>query len=97
MPGPKAPQISLSPDERQGLAGLIRAHKTPQHLSFRARSFSTTDADGQNMREVADGLSTLSRLSQSRRWTAPKLARPSRRLSSGDACKTPASRDACHL
>ena len=23
MPGPKAPQISLSPDERQGLAGLI--------------------------------------------------------------------------
>ena len=39
MPGPKAPQISLSPDERQGLAGLIRAHKTPQHLSFRARSF----------------------------------------------------------
>ena len=55
MPGPKAPQISLSPDERQGLAGLIRAHKTPQHLSFRAQIILQL-ADGQNTREVADGL-----------------------------------------
>ena len=55
MPGPKAPPISLAPDERQGLAGLIRAHKTPQHLSFRAQIILQL-ADGQNTREVADGL-----------------------------------------
>ena len=73
MPGPKAPQISLSPDERQGLAGLIRAHKTPQHLSFRAQIILQL-ADGQNTREVADGLST-SRLTV-RRWRRHWLAHP---------------------
>lgn len=73
MPGPKAPQISLSPDEHQGLAGLIRAHKTPQHLSFRAQIILQL-ADGQNTREVADSLST-SRLTV-RRWRRHWLAHP---------------------
>jgi hypothetical protein len=37
MSGPKAPQVSLAEDEREELLALIRAHKTPQHFSFRAQ------------------------------------------------------------
>src|SRR4029450_12507641 len=36
MPGPKPPAVPLSETERHALHTLIRAHKTPQHLSFRA-------------------------------------------------------------
>src|SRR5207237_5210556 len=36
MPGPKPPAVPLSEEERQALHTMIRAHKTPQHLSFRA-------------------------------------------------------------
>jgi putative transposase len=72
MPGPKAPQISLSPDERQELVTLIRAHKTPQHLSFRAQLILQL-ADGSNTREVADDRST-SRLTV-RRWRRHWLKR----------------------
>jgi len=51
MPGPKPPQTTLSLDERQDLMTLIRAHQTPQHLSFRAQLIVRL-ADGQNTREV---------------------------------------------
>ena len=37
MPGPKPPAVPLSEAERQELLALIRAHKTPQHFSFRAQ------------------------------------------------------------
>jgi hypothetical protein len=37
MPGPPPPTVSLSEEEHQALRTLIRAHKTPQHLSFRAQ------------------------------------------------------------
>src|SRR5215470_19913432 len=37
MPGPKPPVVPLSEEERQALHTRIRAHKTPQHLSFRAQ------------------------------------------------------------
>jgi putative transposase len=37
MPGPKPPAVSLSEEERKTLHTMIRAHKTPQHLSFRAQ------------------------------------------------------------
>ena len=37
MPGPKPPAVPLSVEERQALHTMIRAHKTPQHLSFRAQ------------------------------------------------------------
>src|SRR5207249_7415793 len=37
MPGPKPPAVPLSEEERQTLHTMIRAHKTPQHLSFRAQ------------------------------------------------------------
>jgi putative transposase len=37
MPGPTPPAVPLSEEERQGLPTMIRAHKTPHHLSFRAQ------------------------------------------------------------
>ena len=37
MPGPPPPTVPLSEEERHVLHTLIRAHKTPQHLSFRAQ------------------------------------------------------------
>jgi putative transposase len=65
MPGPKAPHLYLAEDERQELLALIRAHKTPQHFSFRAQIILSL-ADGHNAREVARLLGT-SRLTV-RRW-----------------------------
>ena len=73
MSGPKAPPISLSPADRQELVTLIRAYKTPQHVSFRAQLILQL-ADGSNTREVADDLST-SRLTV-RRWRRHWLERP---------------------
>jgi putative transposase len=65
MSGPKAPNISLSAAERQELLALIRAHKPPQHLSFRAQLILQLAA-GHNTPEVARYLGT-SRLTV-RRW-----------------------------
>ena len=73
MPGPKAPPVDLAEDERQELLALIRAHKTPQHLSFRAQIILHL-ADGHNAPEVARLLGT-SRLTV-RRWRRHWLARP---------------------
>ena len=72
MPGPKAPPGSLGESERQELLALIRAHKTPQHFSFRAQIILHL-ADGHNAREVACRLGT-SRLTV-RRWRRHWLAR----------------------
>jgi putative transposase len=72
MPGPKAPPVDLGEDERQELLALIRAHKTPQHFSFRAQIILHL-ADGHNAREVARLLGT-SRLTV-RRWRRHWLAR----------------------
>ena len=57
MPGPKPPEVSLSETERQELIQLIRAHKTPQHLSFRAQVILRL-AEGLNAPEVARRLGT---------------------------------------
>ena len=76
MPGPKPPEVALSPDERQELVRLTRAHKTPQHVSFRAQVILQL-ADGHNTREVADALST-SRLT--RQTLAATLAGAARML-----------------
>ncbi len=72
MPGPKAPNVCLSQDEREELLSLIRAHKTPQHFSFRAQVILQL-ADGHNTREVARNLGT-SRLTV-RRWRRHWLQR----------------------
>lgn len=73
MPGPKAPPVYLGEGERQELLTLIRAHKTPQHFSFRAQIILHL-ADGHNARAAADLLGT-SRLT-GRRWRHHWLARP---------------------
>jgi response regulator of citrate/malate metabolism len=65
MPGPKAPSVPLSADERPELLTLIRAHKTPQHFSFRAHIILQL-AEGYNAREVARHVGT-SRVTV-RRW-----------------------------
>ena len=54
MPGPKAPSVPLSADERQELLTLIRAHKTPQHFSFRAHIILQL-ADAQNALRADSG------------------------------------------
>ena len=72
MSGPKAPNVPLSADERQELLTLSRAHKTPQHFSFRAQMILQL-AEGYNAREVARHLGT-SRLTV-RRWRRHWLAR----------------------
>ena len=66
------PSPSMGEDERQVLLTLIRVHKTPQHLSFRAPIILPL-ADGHNAREVARLLGT-SRLTV-RRWRSHWLAR----------------------
>jgi putative transposase len=72
MPGPKPPAVPLSEAERQELLALIRAHKTPQHFSFRAQIIWHL-ADGHNAHEVARLLET-SRLTV-RRWRRSWLTR----------------------
>jgi putative transposase len=72
MPGPKPPAVLLSETERQELLALIRAHKTPQHFSFRAQIILHL-ADGHNAHEVARLLET-SRLTV-RRWRRSWLTR----------------------
>jgi putative transposase len=74
MPGPKPPAVLLSEAERQELLGLIRAHKTPQHYSFRAHILLLL-ADGHNAPEVARRLGTSRRTV--RLWRHHWLARPS--------------------
>src|SRR5215470_10503431 len=73
MPGPKAPNVCIAEDERQALLALIRAHKTPQHFSFRAQIILHL-ADGHHAHEVAHRLGT-SRLTV-RRWRRHWLTRP---------------------
>src|SRR5262249_42085814 len=73
MPGPKPPAVPLSEAERQELLALIRAHKTPQHFSFRAQIILYL-GDGHNAHEVARLLGT-SRLTV-RRWRRHWLTRP---------------------
>lgn len=75
MPGPKPPAVPLSEAERQELLGLIRAHKTPQHHSFRAHILLLL-ADGHTAPEVARRLGTSRRTV--RLWRRHWLTRPSR-------------------
>jgi putative transposase len=73
MPGPSAPKVSLCDAERQELLALTRAHKTPQHLSFRAQIILRLAA-GHNTSEVAEHFQTT-RLTV-RRWRQHWLGRP---------------------
>lgn len=52
MRGPKPPVVILSAEERRGLEGLVRAHRTPQQVALRARIVLAA-ADGLNNTEIA--------------------------------------------
>ena len=72
MPGPQPPAVPLSEAERQALHTLIRAHKTPQHLSFRAQVILLL-AEGLTAPEVARRLGTTR--TTVRRWRRHWLKR----------------------
>ena len=73
MPGPKPPAVPLSEEERQALHTMIRAHKTPQHLSFRAHVILLL-AEGLTAPDVARRLGTTR--TTVRRWRRHWLKRP---------------------
>jgi putative transposase len=73
MPGPKPPAVPLSEAERHALHTLIRAHKTPQHLSFRAHVILLL-AEGMTAPDVARRLGTTR--TTVRRWRCHWLKRP---------------------
>jgi transposase len=73
MPGPKPPAVPLSEEERQALHTMIRAHKTPQHLSFRAHGILLL-AEGLTAPDVARRLGTTR--TAVRRWRRHWLKRP---------------------
>jgi len=72
MSGPKPPAVPLSEAERRTLYPLIRAHKTPQHLSFRAQVILLL-AEGLSAPDVARRLGTTR--TTVRRWRRHWLAR----------------------
>jgi putative transposase len=71
MPGPP-PAVPLSEEEHQALHTMIRAHKTPQHLSFRAQIILLW-AEGLPAPDVARRLGTTR--PTVRRWRRPWLKR----------------------
>jgi putative transposase len=73
MPGPKPPALPLSEEERQALHTMICAHKTPQHLSFRAQIILLL-ADGLTAPAVARRLGTTR--TTVRRWRHHWCKRP---------------------
>jgi putative transposase len=73
MPGPKPPAVPLSEAERQALHTMIRAHKPPQHLSFRAHVILLL-AEGLAAPDVARRLGTTR--TTVRRWRRHWLKRP---------------------
>lgn len=78
MSGLKRPKITLLPEDRQELLRLTRAHKTPQHLSFRAQIILRLD-QGQRVIDVARGLGTSRTTVQL--WRDHWLSRPNDALS----------------
>src|SRR5439155_1597990 len=70
MPGPTPPRVPLSEEERQVFHTMIRAHKTPQHLSFRAQIILLL-AEGLPAPDVARRLGTTR--TTVRRWRRPWL------------------------
>ena len=72
MPGPKPPAVPLSEEERHTLHTMIRAHKTPQHLSFRAHVILLL-AEGLSAPDVARRLGTTR--TTVRRWRRHWLTR----------------------
>jgi transposase len=78
MPGPTPPAVPLSEEERHALHTMIRAHKTPQHLSFRAPVILLL-AEGFSAPDVARRLGTPR--TTVRRWRRHWLKRPGESVS----------------
>lgn len=57
MPGPKAPEVELTDEERQGLEKLVRRHNTPQQIALRGRIVLAA-ADGRSNAQIARELGT---------------------------------------
>ena len=72
MAGPTPPAVPLAEEERQALHTMIRAHKTPQHLSFRAQVILLL-AEGLTAPDVARRLGTTR--TTVRRWRRHWLKR----------------------
>ena len=72
MSGPQPPSVPLSEEERQALHTMIRAHKTPQPLSFRAQLILLL-AEGLSAPDVARRLDTTR--TTVRRWRRHWLTR----------------------
>jgi DNA-binding CsgD family transcriptional regulator len=72
MSGPTPPAVPLSEAERRALHTLLRAHKTPQHLSFRAQVILLL-AEGLSAPDVARRLGTTR--TTVRRWRRHWLTR----------------------
>jgi len=73
MPGPQPPSVPRSEEERHVLHTLIRAHKTPQHLSVRAQIILLC-AEGRPAPDGARHLGTTR--TTVRRWRRHWLTRP---------------------
>ena len=72
MSGPKPPAVPLSEEEHHALRTMTRAHKTPQHLSFRAHVILLL-AEGLPAPDVARRLGTTR--TTVRRWRRHWLKR----------------------
>jgi putative transposase len=93
MPAPKAPPISLSPEQKVALKDLVRAHSTPQQLAERARIILLAAA-GKGMTESAAALGVWRKTVRHwrRRWTAANAAAGiAERLSDASRCGAPAT------
>lgn len=77
MSGPKAKPVPVTEEERQILAKLIRAHKTPQRLVFRARIILGLN-EGKQVMALAQELQT--RPETLRVWRRHWLAHPDWRV-----------------
>ena len=93
MPAPKAPPISLSPEQKVALEDLVRAHSTPQQLAERARIILLAAA-GKGMTESAAALGVWRKTVRHwrRRWTAANAAAGiAELLSDASRCGAPAT------
>jgi len=101
MPGPQPPTVPLSEAERQELLPLIRAHKTPQHVSFRAQIILLL-AEGLNAPTVARRLGTSRRTVRlwRRHWLTRQRCTVHERLQDAPRPGAPATFSAaqwCHI
>jgi putative transposase len=92
MSGPKAQAVQITEDERQALVKLIRAHKSPQRLVFRARIILGL-AQGTPVKVLAQALQTRRGTIQDWRthWLSRSTLPVEQRLEDGPRSGAPAT------